>query len=332
MRAIASIIAGLTLSAGFSLAEEEVIPVHTGRTPTSLPATIPGAETTNELPPFLSVPESPAIRASNLKSCRSCPNDYNPNLAYLPDSNPDCRGGRGRCGSGGDCRSPEQFWAGADFFAGLGSDIRDVRHQGIYGIKLNLGTWLTSDNSLGLDGGFFNAHDAYRDIFLGPFGTTLVDSPVTFTTGDINLRSALFSHGRYRLDGLAGYRYLSLGEQLLEGSAGGINYWKTTNSVNLGQVGAVGSYHFGPYTGEIITKLGFGTNQEIYELNGARTSSNTFAFVPEFGARFAYGMGEGARMVLGYNLIYLNDAVRPDHRSPNNYLLQGITAGLELRY
>lgn len=329
MRFIASIIAGFAIMTGTLRAEDEISRVLAETQPDVIPTQIPGSESAAELPPLLSVPGEPAIRASTRKNCRTCPNDYNPNLAYLPDQNPDCRGSK--C-AGGDCFPAETCWANADFFAGFGSNIRDVKHEVVYGFKLGVGTWLDSRNKLGVEAGFFNVHDPYRDIFLGQFGPTLVDSPVTLTTADINLRAELFTRGRVRVDGLVGYRYFSLNEQLLENTPVSSNFWRTTNSVNLGQVGAVGTYRFGPYTSEVIMKVGFGRNAEDSTLNGVRTTTSETAIVPEFGIRLGYGMGQGIRTVLGYNLIYLNNAIRPDNRNPSSFLMQGLTAGLEVRY
>ena len=329
MRFVALIIAGLTIGGSVATADDDIVRVLADTQPNTIPTMIPGAEPAGELPTLLTVPGEPAIRSSNRKNCRTCANDYNPNLAYLPDQNPDCR--TGKCAKG-DCITPESWWATADLFVGINSDIRDVKHQLIYGYKLGLGAWLDSANKLGLEGGFFNVHDPYRDIFLGQRGPTLIDSPLTLSTADINLRAELFTHGRWRVDGLAGYRYLSLNEQLLETTTMASNFWRATNSVNLGQIGAVGVYRFGPYSGELMLKLGYGRNAEAMTLNGVRTTTTDAAFVPELGIRLGYGMGQGVRTVIGYNLIYLNGAMRPDQRDPPNFLLQGLTAGLEVRY
>lgn len=329
MRLTASIIAGFAVMTGTIRAEDEITRVIAEVQPETMPTRIPGTEQSGEIPPFLTVPNEAPVRISTRKSCRTCATDYNPNLAYLPDHNPDCR--NGQCPNTG-CTSTESCWGNVDFIAGLGSDIRDIKHQTMYGVKLGLGFWMDSENRYGIDAGFLNVHDPYRDIFLGQLGPTLVDSPLTLTTGDLNLRAQLLTHGRFRIDGLVGYRYLNFHEQLLESTPVATNFWKTTNEVNLGQLGLASFYRFGPYTGEIIAKVGFGRNSESFSLNGVRTTTSESAVVPELGVRLGYGLGQGVRSVIGYNLIYLNNAVRPDNREPSSFLLQGLTAGLEFRY
>lgn len=326
MRVIASVIAGLTFSAAVTRADGDISQVLAGQ-PAPAATVIPGTET-GDLPPLLMVPGEPAVRASTRKSCRTCASDYNPNLAYLPDENPDCRGGR--CG-GAKSPAAETVRVSADAFIGLGSNIRDVDHQVIGGFKLGAATWLDAGHTVGLDAGYFGAHDPFRNTFLTVNGPKLVDSPVTLSTADANLRLELYTGGRVRVDGLVGYRYLSLHEQILEGSAAGVNFWETYNSVHLGQVGAAGSYRFGPYTLEALLKLGFGRNSETAEVNGVRTRTSDFAFVPEFAARAGYG-SDGFRMVIGYQLLYLSQAVRPDNRQPSDYFLHGLTVGAEVRY
>lgn len=331
MRFFVLLIAGMTLTAGRGFAEGEIQqvlsnqPISSGDIPSVIP---PNSEGSMEIPPLLAVPSEPMVRSTNRSTCRTCANDYNPNYAYLPDSNPDCR--NGQCGQ--RCRQPEVMWANADFITAFGSDIRDVKHGLMYGVKLGVGFWFNDENTTGLESSFLNIHDGYRDIFRGQFGPTLVDSPITLTTVDFNLRHQLVSHGRFRLDGLFGYRYLSLGEQLLEGTPIGSNFYKTQNSVNLAQFGVAGGYRFGPYTGELLVKLGFGRNEQVAEVNNVRTTDTVDAFVPELGLRVGYHIGEGAKLVFGYQLLYLDSAARPNNRDPNNYFLQGVTVGLEVRY
>lgn len=327
MRVIASVITGLTIAAGAARADGDITQVLTTR-PAPVPTVIPGTET-DDLPPLLAVPGEPTVRTTNRKSCRTCASDYNPNYAYLPDQNPDCRGGR--C-SGGAGRPADMFRVNVEAFIGHASDIRDVDHDLFCGVKVGVLAWLDSDHSLGLDGGFLNAHDPFRDIIQGLAGPTLIDSPATLTTADLNLRTELFTRDRVRVDVLAGYRFLSVHEQLLEGSvAGGVNFYEVWNTVNLGQVGAAASWHFGPYSAEALLKLGFGSNNQTAETNGVRTTDSEFAFVPEFGVRAGHGTNR-FRVTAGYSLIYLSQAVRPNNREPGDYFLQGVTLGAEVRY
>ena len=54
-------------------------------------------------------------------------------------------------------------------------------------------------------------------------------------------------------------------------------------------------------------------------------------FVPEFGARAGYQIGEGVFWTVGYTFLYLNTAARPG-RGDTDFFLHGLTVGLECRF
>ena len=187
---------------------------------------------------------------------------------------------------------------------------------------------MTTAKTLGIDVGWLNVHKPYHEIFFDTF----VNAPLTVTTADVNLRVELLGYERYRLDGLVGYRYARLHETLFVHNLGGFAAEENTrNNVQAAQVGAVGSYRYGAYLCEVFGKVGGGRNAESLTLNGVRVTDSAMVFVPEFGARAGYQIGEGVFWTVGYTFLYLNTAARPG-RGDTDFFLHGLTVGLECRF
>jgi hypothetical protein len=278
----------------------------------------------SELPPLLAVPGTVVSSPQSTPACTTgCPTDYNPSHAYLPDRNPDCRR-NGNCGG----RMGEGFagvWVGGGAFIGCTEDMGDVQRNETYGFRLVGGSWFDACKTMGVDLSFLNTHDTYHDIT--PQGVYR-NAPVILNTADINWRHRLFTYDRLRIDGLAGYRYLSLEEKLWENTT----EWRSQNEVNSGQIGFVAGYQFGPYTTDLLTKLAVGNNRQKQFLNGVFTEESKVSLIPEFGLTFGYDFGGSIRSTIGYNFLYMSNMARPKDFGPDNFFLHAFSIGLEARY
>jgi hypothetical protein len=107
---------------------------------------------------------------------------------------------------------------------------------------------------------------------------------------------------------------------------------RASNLVHAFQIGAVVDYHFGPYFGDLTGKIGFGQNNQKTTLNGLTMTDTAFAVVPEVNFRMGYLLGSGTRAYIGYNMLFLNNAARPNNLGPNNFILNAVTAGLEFMF
>ena len=315
------IMAAALLVGGSATADDAFQTATAPAGPPSRRVVIPGVEPGQELPPLLSVPGGLETRPA-AKPCRSCAGDYNPNHVYLPDRSPDC--GSGRNGGGGPVA-----WVNAAYLIGCTEDLGDIKRHLTHGFKVGAGLWDDADRHFGLDFGFLNTHDTYHQI---RGGGLLVNSPVTFSTAEANGRINLGVFDRIRLDGLVGYRYLTLREKIFEGTAAGATEWRTAIDVHAGQVGLLADWKFGPYGAEVLGKLGLGSNRQSTTIDGVRTTESEFAVIPEAGAKVTYSLGENFRTTFGYTFLYLNHAARPDHRDPPDFYLHALNVGLEARY
>jgi hypothetical protein len=176
--------------------------------------------------------------------------------------------------------------------------------------------------------GFFNSHNTFNS-FLSP--TTLDNSPITLTTADVNLRSELFGHDKFRFDGLVGYRYVQLHEKLFVGNPTVRTDLDVRNNISAGQLGALGEYRYGAYFAEALAKVAVGRNSETVNVNGVRFLDNTVSVIPELGLRIGYQLGEGIWGTLGYTFLYFNHVERPA-RGDTDYFLHGLTIGFESRF
>src|SRR4030095_3980424 len=85
----------------------------------------------------------------------------------------------------------------------------------------------------------------------------------------------------------------------------------TRNQINAGQVGLVGTYRYGAYLAEVLTRGGVGRNSQTLTLNALPQTDSSMSVVPEFGARVGYQMGEGVYGTLGYTFLYMTNVARP---------------------
>jgi Putative beta barrel porin-7 (BBP7) len=292
-------------------------------------AVLPNSE--GEFPPLLAVPAQ-SVPVKGRKNCRNgCPTDYNPAMAYLPDQNPDYRHHRHtRSGCDSGCDTCHTGWFGAAYFFGTMSDLGEAQREASHGFTLSGGLWLDSDMTTALQFGGLFVTDSFRRWSVDNIEVT---SYASVSTGDAAYRHAIFEHDHLRIDALVGYRFLQVFEKFRLRNGTSDTEWKTWNNVHLGQIGLAADWRTGPYSAEIATRVGFGTNTQTAKRQGVTTFTDSpFVVVPEVTVNLGYQLGEGVRSTLGYQLIYLGDALRPANRDESHFLLQGLTLGLEMRY
>ena len=252
------------------------------------------------------------------------------------------------------------------------------------GGRLEAGGWFGDDQLLGLEGGlffigprtnhFFVGSDAsglpalYRPVTgfssantAGVPGDEVVASPVgppALTTGNISVtsRSRLFGGDLnaitnldrccwYRLDLLAGVRYLQLDESLdiqetlatpsLGNAFDSTDHFGTRNQFYGGQLGLRSEFYWRRWQLDVSGKLALGETHEVVNINGASVltqpgfapitgagllaentnggthSRDQFAVVPELGLNLGYQFTDHWRAYVGYNFLYWSKVVRP---------------------
>lgn len=299
---------------------QEVAPASPPPIPSARIAQPFATESNCDPPILLPVPD---VKQPSRKPCRSCTNEYNPNHVYLPEQSPDCK--TSNCD--GDCKPCRQFWCEADFFVGKSSTLPNVDRRFLYGVFAEAGYWFSEDRTVGLDLSFLTTRANFNDSNLA----RTIASPFTLTSGDVNLRAELYSQERLRIDGMLGYRYLRFDEKYSLSTPIFIDDQHSVNTLNAGQVGINAQYRFGPYFAEVVGKLAFGSVSETLDRNSVRTVENDWCFVPTFGARVGYQLGESLWGTLGYQLLYVSKFDRPT-QPDTDYLLHGLTIGFLKRF
>jgi hypothetical protein len=135
---------------------------------------------------------------------------------------------------------------------------------------------------------------AYADSYPGALaGGTTVTSTSQFLSWEINGLGKIFQNDHWRLEGLAGFRYMNLTESLEVDDAlvplasGALTFlgqpvdtsstmydfdrFRTTNNFFGGQLGGRLTWTSGPFSIESVTKLGLGGTEERTEISGATT-------------------------------------------------------------
>jgi hypothetical protein len=172
---------------------------------------------------------------------------------------------------------------------------------------------------------------------------------------EVNYRRFLFGNPCARVDGVVGFRYVGIKEQLtitenfarVPGSnfAVGVpalfgtitDSFRTENHFYGGQIGLVGELRRGRWTLEGRTTVAFGTVEQTLEINGGQSlalrdgtvrnyaggllalpganigtfNQSQFAVIPEVGLNLGYQMTSHLRVFVGYNFLYLGNALRP---------------------
>jgi hypothetical protein len=264
----------------------------------------------------------------------------------------------------------------------LGGPFGQTFHSGL---RVGLGYWFGCSQCRGIDSRMFFLGQAAsfftvttgqypllaRPFFnvntpLGPFseivgsvargigGGITVQLESSVWGAEVNYRRYLWDNGLARLDGLVGYRFVSVSEQLritesfarppslvtpqLPQVAGTIiDQFKTTNDFHGGQIGLAGSCQLGRWFIDARTTVAFGNLTRTLDISGGqqllladgtirtanggllalpganigRFSENSFAVVPEVGVNVGYQLTSRLRFFVGYNFLYIGNAVRP---------------------
>jgi Putative beta barrel porin-7 (BBP7) len=181
----------------------------------------------------------------------------------------------------------------------------------------------------------------------------------------------LFAGDNFRVHALVGYRNFLLNEtfrgETSSAYQGFDSSYKSlyTNQIDRntrfhgGELGLRSELIRGAFSLELETKVALGNsyksaryrNQTVSNYDGLngpfvqyypndpeRITQSHFAVLPEGSFKLGYQLGDRARVSVGYTVIYMSDAKLKDENDlsyysiRNDYLIQGLTMGLEWRY
>ncbi len=258
-----------------------------------------------------------------------------------------------------------------------------IDNESFIGGRFDLGFWLDSCHTIGLETNFFFLGDRsvnftnggagtpgstfiarpFFDVLRGTENAEAINAPgVLAGTVNVNLHTNFWGIEEnvlynlccgccYRIDFLAGFRYLRLSEDLdirenlnvLPGVAGigGTNIvvaddFNTRNEFWGGQIGIRGEYRSGNIFVSGYGKIAFGDTEEQVDIHGVtvftppgaapiarvggllalptnsgRFNRDEFAVVPEVGINLGYQVTDHMRAYVGYTFLYWSDVVRP---------------------
>ena len=214
----------------------------------------------------------------------------------------------------------------------------------------------TSDRFPVLARPFFNINTGteFSEVLASPGlarGAVAVSEPMEFWGIELNARKPLLCDCNWRLDLLAGFRYLELNEGLhitesilvdsgVPGFGGDsilvTDRFNTRNNFYGGQLGLLSEWRRGRWSIDARWKVALGASHEVVNIGGAQLvtppggsttvfpgglfalSSNTgrfdrsrFAVVPDVGVNLGYNITPALRAFVGYNFIYWSSVVRP---------------------
>jgi hypothetical protein len=258
-----------------------------------------------------------------------------------------------------------------------------LEHEEFLGGRFTLGFWLDSCQTIGAETEFFFLGSRstnftnggagtpgssfiarpFFDILRGTENAEAVNAPgVVAGSVNVNSRSNLWGIEEngifnlcccccYRVDFLAGFRYLQLDETIdirenlnvlpTVPGIGGTNImladdFNTRNEFYGGQIGARAEYRSGNLFANVVGKIAFGETHEIIDIHGAtvftppggpsvarvggllalptnsgRFTHDEFAVVPEVGVNVGYQVTDHVRAYVGYTFLYWSEVARP---------------------
>jgi hypothetical protein len=268
---------------------------------------------------------------------------------------------------------------------------RGLDYGTLSGVRATVGGWLDQDGRFGLEAsgfllergatGFrasspgapgpvvsipFNALAPFGTPPLNPPGETALNAgggPNTVTAlsttrlwgAEANALANLARDDRFRVDALAGFRYLDLQEGLglrdvfPDAVTGGTvtvgDSFSTRNQFYGGQLGARFGTTFRGFTLDATAKAALGWTHESVNVlglstvtsgafgfptgtfaggvfgnpsNGGRSTHDHFAVVPEAQVRLGYQITRRLQGFVGYNFLYISDVVRPGDQINRN--------------
>lgn len=251
--------------------------------------------------------------------------EYDHGYLYIPERAPEPGPPDAPCGP------PGRFW----FSAALA--LADTPTAHTPGLRMNPGTraglilggglWLDPAHVAGVDAGYFHLGSGEVE----GFGTAYT---ARFDTADVNYRHRLICGDIFRLDGLAGYRYGRVEENI---HVFGRREVTTENQFHGGQIGLSGEVGIGPWFVGGGGSVAFGVvyaDTSIVTLRRVIVAEESrYAVMPAASARVGRAVGEHGRAFVGYQFVGMSDVTRapdPGHRC--DFWAQGVTLGLELRY
>ena len=262
-------------------------------------------------------------------------------------------------------------------FGGPHTSINDDVRQGG---RFTLGYWLDDCHQCAIEGTYFflgdettnfNANSNAFPLLARPFfrantnsefseiatgsgfatGSVSVQAPSSLWGAELNARHNLCCGCTYKVDGLAGFRYLDLAEgvhiteNLIESPTQGqfandhvvvTDRFDTHNQFYGGQVGLDGEVRRGRFFVDLRGKVALGDNHQTLTIQGAqiitdpagnvqtfrggllalpsnigRFTSEHFSVVPELGVSLGYQVTDQLRVTVGYNLLYWTSVIRP---------------------
>ncbi len=193
-------------------------------------------------------------------------------------------------------------------------------------------------------------------------GAVNIDSKTQLWGLEANSVYNLRSGNGLRVDGLLGFRYLGLNDDLTIGvlrsdSASTIDSFKASNNFYAGQIGARVSWIGERFTVSANAKLAMGVNNESINLRGSssqtldfggfgtfttksgnqgfytqptnvgRSADARFAVLPEIGMNVGYRLTDMVTLQAGYTFLYLSDVVRSGDQLNRT---MGVTPGTPL--
>jgi hypothetical protein len=253
---------------------------------------------------------------------------------------------------------------------------RSIDQDPFSGGRYTLGLWFDECHNFGIEGSFFSlyqqsarfsATSAGTPVLARPFfnagtgnedaeliafpnllaGTANVSLTTRLLGAEANLRANLCKGCCYRVDFLAGFRFLGLDENLnineslqtLQVPGGGFRVWDgfgATNRFYGGQVGLDTELRRGRWFLDLKGKIALGSNNQVVNINGntvitdprtgttaltggllalstnsGRFTREMFAVAPEGTINVGYQICENVRAYVGYNFLYISDVARP---------------------
>ncbi len=259
-----------------------------------------------------------------------------------------------------------------------------VAPQDRIGGRFTVGAWLNECQNWGVIASYFFLADRGNDFTAAGNGTTVLSRPflninpvvggtpsapvpdreiIAFpgmATGsfaaktddklwgaDINARTKLFDGCWWRLDGLAGFRYLHFDEQVtigetFQGVAGPnagrmgslTDHFETNNNFYGGQLGLMGEVRRGPWSLDVTGKVALGTTHEsvtasgfqmdvnefgvpitgagllVQPSNAGTRSRDVFSVVPEVNLNLGYQVTQRIKVFVGYDFLYWSNVAR----------------------
>jgi len=244
----------------------------------------------------------------------------------------------------------------------------DVRHGG----RFSLGYQFAANPEIGIKAGFFFLADRSSEvrfsasddpILARPFfsittgapsaflvnspgeaaGTIIVESSTSLWGADVNLTAARIAAERFHLTALAGFRFLSLEDELkisdpfltFGNTVGLQDEFRTDNRFYGGQVGLESGMHLGRLAVDFRGRLALGLIHQVADINGytnvlsptgtttifqggllalrsniGRRSQDELAFIPEVGLNVGWQWTPWLKLTAGYSFLWISTVAR----------------------